>query len=187
MSGAGEPVRVRTRHIADYRQDPQNLRQHNPRNIGMIVDAMHHVGAGRSLVADETDTILAGNGAAEAAAEAGITRVIEVEADGNELVVVKRAGLTEAQKRALAVYDNRAGELSTWDVAALKAAFEADREGPADGPRLSGLWREPELAKLLASAPKDPEAPGAFAALDETLATEHKCPKCGYEWSGGGG
>ena len=31
--------------IADLKPDPENARKHNPRNLGMIVDALHSVGA----------------------------------------------------------------------------------------------------------------------------------------------
>ena len=66
-------------HIKDLVPDPTNRRKHTPRNVGMIVDALHKVGAGRSIVIDETNTVLAGNATLEAAGEAGITdlRVIE--------------------------------------------------------------------------------------------------------------
>src|SRR4026208_1231298 len=103
-------------HIKDLVPDPANRRSHNPRNLGMVVDALQQVGAARSIVIDENNVILAGNGVTEAAAEAGITQVRVVEADGQELIAVRRTGLSAAQKRALAIYDNRTGELATWNV-----------------------------------------------------------------------
>src|SRR5687768_9857621 len=106
-------------HIKDLIPDPANRRKHNPRNLGMVVDALHQVGAARSIVIDEDDVILAGNGVTEAAAEAGITRVRVIEADGQELIAVRRRGLTEAQKRALAIFDNRTAELAEWDAEQL--------------------------------------------------------------------
>lgn len=157
-------VVVRTRHIADYTQDPDNLREHNPRNIGVIVDSLHEVGAGRSLVADENDVIRAGNGTLEAAAEAGITRVIEVETDGTELVVVKRKNLNEAQARRLAIYDNRAGELSSWSAEALRRTAEA-------GVDLSSFWRPDELTAIFALSPAPSgEVPAPGESATETQA-----------------
>ena len=108
-------------HIKDLVADPANRRAHTPRNVGMIVDALQRVGAARSIVIDEDDVILAGNGVTEAAAEAGITRVRVIEADGEEIIAVRRRGLTPEQKRALAMYDNRAGELATWNADQLAA------------------------------------------------------------------
>lgn len=126
-------------HLGDLHQDPRNARQHNARNVGMIADALREVGAARSGVIDEQGRILAGNATWEALAEAGIERVKVVEADGEEWVVVKRSGLTEEQKRRLALYDNRTAELADWHVEMLADDIEL----------LDGLWNEGELEELL--------------------------------------
>ena len=131
-------------HIKDLIPDPKNRRAHTPRNVGMIVDALHAVGAARSIVIDEAGTVLAGNATIEAAAEAGITRVRRVVADGNEVIAVQRLGLTPDQKRDLALYDNRTAELASWDVAQLAADLD-------EGVDLSGQFTEEELAAVLAS------------------------------------
>lgn len=39
-------------HLKDLTPDKRNARKHNPRNIGMIVDSLHEVGAARSIVID---------------------------------------------------------------------------------------------------------------------------------------
>lgn len=131
--------------LADLTPDPNNARRHNPRNVGMIERALGEVGAARSIVIDEDGTVLAGNATIEAAAAAGIERVQVVDADGETIVAVRRTGLTLAQKTALALYDNRAAELATgWDADVLAAIAEA---GEVD---LSALWRDEELAEVLA-------------------------------------
>lgn len=81
--------------------DPQNRRAHNDRNLALIAEALKSVGAARSIVIDETNTILAGNGVVQAAQQAGLTKLRIVEAPGDELIAVRRGGLTDAQKRAL--------------------------------------------------------------------------------------
>jgi len=93
--------------IADLNPDPTNARSHSPRNIGMLVDSLQQLGASRSIVIDEEGTVLAGNGVVEAAAEAGITKVRVVDVAGDELVAVRRTGLTPEQKVDLALRDNR--------------------------------------------------------------------------------
>lgn len=113
------------KHIKDLLPDAENRRKHNPRNIGMIVDALHQVGAARSIVIDEGNVVLAGNGVAEAAAEAGITKIRVVDVAGDELVAVRRKGLSDEQKRALAIYDNRTGELAEWNAEQLQADMDA--------------------------------------------------------------
>jgi DNA modification methylase len=133
------------RYLGDLTPDPANARRHTPRNVGTIVDALHEVGAARSIVIDEDGTILAGNATAEAAAEAGIERVQVVDADGDTLVAVRRTGLTPQQKQRLALYDNRAAELAEWDAERL-SAFLAE-----DAAALEGLFHREEVDALLAT------------------------------------
>lgn len=169
-------------HIRDLREDPLNANEHTARNIGLIADALQHVGAARSIVIDEDGVVLAGNGVVEAAAQVGIERVKVVEADGNEIVAVRRRGLTEEQKIKLALYDNRASDFSRWNPDVLRAIAEK-------GVDLLPLFTAEELAGVAAAhvaahGGEPPTAPEAFPAVDESLPTEHRCPKCGYEWSG---
>ncbi len=142
-------------HIKQLVPDPANRRAHNPRNLGMVADALREVGAARSIVIDEDDVILAGNGVTEAAAEAGITKVRVVEASGDEIIAVRRSGLSAEQKRALAIYDNRTGELATWDFEQLAADVEA-------GLSLQPFWTAEESKALLNGSAKqgrtDPDA-----------------------------
>lgn len=130
-------------HIKDLKPDKRNARKHNPRNIGMIEDALNEVGAARSIVIDEDGNILAGNGTVEAAAQAGIERVKVVEADGEEIVAVRRRGLTEKQKRRLALFDNRTAELAEWETDVVREIVAEDAEA------LKGMFVEQELERLL--------------------------------------
>ncbi len=130
-------------HIKDLTPDPANRRSHNPRNMGQIVDALHEVGAARSIVIDENGVILAGNGVTEAAAEAGITKLRVIDAAGDELIAVRRSGLSDEQKRYLAIADNRTGELATWN----SAQFKEDLEGGLD---FGKFFSADELAAILA-------------------------------------
>jgi hypothetical protein len=129
-------------HIKDLIPDSKNRRKHTPRNVGMIVEALHKVGTGRSIVIDENNEVLAGNATIEAAGEAGITDLKVVEAKGSELVAVRRTGLSEAQKRDLALYDNRTAELAEWNVDQLVKDAE-------EGLDLETFFYEDELSALL--------------------------------------
>ena len=102
--------------IADLKSDLTNRRLHTPRGAKMLQESIEQVGAARSIVIDEDNEILAGNGVAEAAVEAGLTKLQIIETDGKTLVAVRRIGLSPEEKRALAIYDNRTGELSKWDA-----------------------------------------------------------------------
>jgi hypothetical protein len=96
-------------------------------------------------VIDEGNVILAGNGVTEAAAEAGITKVRVIDAAGDELIAVRRTGLTDEQKRALAIYDNRTAELAEWNPDQLQADVDA-------GLSLEPWFSEDEAKALLAKS-----------------------------------
>jgi len=127
-------------HIGDLKPDPNNARKHTQRNIGMIVDSLNQEGAARSIVIDENNIILAGNGVIEAAAIAGIENVQVIEGDGNTIIAVRRTGLTPEQKKRLALFDNRTAELAEWDTDQLKIEFDAGL--------LDGLFGDLELAEF---------------------------------------
>lgn len=124
----------------------------------MIERALGEVGAARSIVIDENGTVLAGNATVEAAAAAGIERVQVVDADGETIIAVRRKGLTDEQKRKLALYDNRANELSEWEPMELAADLEA-------GLDLSGMFSAGELGALL----KDVGAGASAGDGEETM------------------
>lgn len=160
--------------LTDLTPDLKNARRHTARNLAQIETALREVGAARSIVVDETGTILAGNATVEAARRAGIDRLRIVETDGTELVAVRRSDLSPEQKRRLAIFDNRTAELAEWDAGVLAAlAEEID---------LSALWEEDELANLLAhAAPPDVD----FPEYDESAAEDVKwltCPECGHRF-----
>lgn len=128
--------------ISQLVHDKRNPRKHNERNLKVIVNSLHDVGFARSIVIDENNEILAGNGVTEAAVIAGIEKVIEVEADGNTIVAVRRRGLSDEQKQRLKYYDNRSGELAGWDNEQLLADLN-------EGMDLSAFWNQDELDALL--------------------------------------
>ena len=129
-------------HIGELVPDAENRRRRTARGARMLVDALGQVGAARSIVIDEGNGVLAGNGLLEAAAEAGITKVQVVESDGDTIIAVRRRGLTPEQKRNLALYDNRTAELAEWDGEQLAA----DR---AHGLALAPWFDENELRRHL--------------------------------------
>lgn len=149
-------------HIKDLKPDSANARRHNSRNVGMIVNSLQAVGAGRSIVIDENDTILAGNATVEAAGLAGIEKVQVVEADRETIIAVRRRGLTPEQKVKLGLFDNRTAELADWDPEVLKLDLDA-------GLDLSDLFRDEELIDLGAMTADVPEDPGAQLDKAEEL------------------
>jgi len=105
--------------INNLKHDHKNARKRTDRSAMLIAESLKRYGAARSIVIDEENRILAGNGTIEGAKAAGIKNVRIIDADGDELIAVRRAGLTEDEKVGLALADNRTSDLSEWDGAML--------------------------------------------------------------------
>jgi len=131
-----------TVEITSLKPDPKNRRAHNARNIAVLRETIMKVGAARSIVIDEHNEILAGNGVVEAAGDAGISKVRIIDADGHTLIAVRRSGLTANEKYALSIADNRAAELAAWNPDLLRA----DRDAGMD---LKPYFTDEELKKIL--------------------------------------
>lgn len=107
--------------------DKRNYRKHSDKNKDLINKSLKECGAGRSIVIDNEDNIIAGNGIYEQSLKLGLKTKI-VETDGSELVVVKRTDLaTDDEKRKqLAVMDNSTSDSSEFDIELLRDDFEID-------------------------------------------------------------
>ena len=78
--------------------DPRNYRIHGDENKRLIHKSLVECGAGRSVLADRDNVLIAGNGVYEEAQKLGL-KVRIVESDGTELIVIKRKDLsTEDEK-----------------------------------------------------------------------------------------
>lgn len=111
----------------NIKYDSRNYRKHSDKNKDLINKSLKECGAGRSIVVDNEDNIIAGNGIYEQAQKLGIkTKVIET--DGSELVVVKRTDLAtdDDKRKQLAVMDNSTSDSSDFDIELLRDDFEID-------------------------------------------------------------
>jgi hypothetical protein len=102
--------------MARIKQDPKNYRKHSDRNKELIKKSLQKLGAGRSIVVDNEDYIVAGNGVHEQAEALGIPIKV-IESDGSELIVVKRTdiSLDDPRRKELALADNATSDTSEWD------------------------------------------------------------------------
>ena len=144
MASRKAPKAPQSVDITDLTQDPKNARRHNARNIGMIEKAIAKVGPARPVLADEDGILLAGNATQQAAINGGITKANIVEADGQTIVAVRVSGLTDEQKTYLALADNRAAELATWDPERIQQLMD---EGHAES--VNAVFYPKELEELL--------------------------------------
>lgn len=110
--------------IKDLKHDHKNARKRTDRSAALIAESLKRFGAARSIVIDEDGRILAGNGTVEGARKAGIDKLRIIEAEGDELIAVRRTGLSEDEKVGLALADNRSSDLSEWDHDMLRQLSE---------------------------------------------------------------
>ena len=144
-AASAAPTETRVRSNEDLQLDPRNANRGTPRGRALLESSLREYGAGRAVLTDRDGVLIAGNKTFEVAQRLGIpTRVIET--DGQELVVVSRRDLhlaSDPKARALAIADNRVGELDLdWDPAILQQL-------QADGLDLGLFWTPEEFERLL--------------------------------------
>ena len=113
--------------IKDLKFDDKNFNQHTEFGMSQLERSLRNYGAGRSILVDKDNNIIAGNGIAEAAGQMGITKTRVIETTGDELVVVKRTDieLDSKEGREMALADNAtsAADLK-WDEENIKSESE---------------------------------------------------------------
>ena len=92
--------------IADLVPYVNNARTHSPEQIMKLRSSLREFGFINPVIIDRNNGVIAGHGRILAAKEEGIKEVPCVYADH----------LTEAQKKAYILADNRLGELGEWDM-----------------------------------------------------------------------
>ena len=148
--------------ITSLKSDHKNARRRTDRSSDLIKESLQRYGAARSIVIDEDNRILAGNGTIDGAKAAGIKNVRIIETDGDEIIAVKRIGLSEEQKVGLALADNRTADLSEWDQEMLHQLSEEHDISPwFDQDDLNEILNVTELDSVEGNTDPDdvPEAP----------------------------
>nr|DAV16313.1 MAG TPA: ParB protein [Caudoviricetes sp.] len=113
--------------MSNIKIDRNNYRIHDDKNKRLIRKSLEECGAGRSILFDNDDCIIAGNGVYEQAQELGL-KVRVIESDGTELIAIKRKDLSteDARRKALALADNHTSDTSFFDFDAIVKDFGVD-------------------------------------------------------------
>lgn len=114
-------------NISDLRFDDKNFNQHTEHGMSLLEKSLRENGAGRSILIDKDNNIIAGNGIIEAAGNIGLEDLQIVETDGTKIVAVKRTDITldSAQGRQMALADNAtAAEDLSWDRGNIEEVSE---------------------------------------------------------------
>jgi DNA modification methylase len=159
--------------IKDLKADHRNARKRTDRSASLIAESLKRFGAARSIVIDEDNRILAGNGTVEGAKAAGIQNIRVIETDGTEIIAVKRTGLSEDDKIGLALADNRTSDLSDWDKDMLQQ-LSAEHD-------LAPWFEADDLAEIIGEAEQLPTE-GLTDADDVPEAPEEPITKPGDVW-----
>ncbi|MFN3890734.1 MAG: site-specific DNA-methyltransferase [Beijerinckiaceae bacterium] len=133
-----ERLAVTYRTPGDLRDAPRNPRVHSPAQIRQIADSIKAFGFNVPVLVDRDDHIIAGHGRVAAARALGLAAIPTIRVEH----------LTEAEKRAFLIADNRIAERSTWDRQALKLELE-EIQSLDDGLDLGLTGFEPRELDLL--------------------------------------
>ncbi|WP_296540550.1 ParB/Srx family N-terminal domain-containing protein [Rhizorhabdus sp.] len=148
------PERIETWPLAKLQPYAKNAKAHGADQVAKIAASMAEFGWTVPCLVGEDGELIAGHGRVLAATQLGLT----------EAPVIVLGHLTEAQRRAYRIADNKLTELGTWDEALLSAElndllaedFDLSLVGFSDG----------ELDKLLAFVPEgDGEEGGAGGSV----------------------
>ena len=102
-------MRVESVRVEDLTPYERNAKVHTEEQVRMIANSIEEFGFNNPVLVDEAGGIIAGHGRVEAAKLLGM----------DEVPCVRITDLTEEQKRAYILADNRLAELSGWDDAML--------------------------------------------------------------------
>lgn len=151
----------------------RNARTHSPEQVSQLAASIVEFGFTNPILVDSDAGVIAGHGRLEAAKDLGLT----------EVPVVVLDHLTPAQKRAYVIADNKLALNAGWDMSLLQQEVAALNLQDFNLELLG--FDESELSSLLdPDGIDDAESPDDFKEVGEDIETEHRCPACGYEWSG---
>ena len=105
-----DALAVEYRTLSSLKPDPRNARTHPKRQLAQIKASIAEFGFTNPILIDEQGVIIAGHGRLRAAKEAGL----------KEVPTITLAGLTDGQKRALRLADNKIALSASWDLDLLK-------------------------------------------------------------------
>ncbi|THD64445.1 DNA methyltransferase [Phenylobacterium sp.] len=102
------------RRVEELKPHPNNARVHSKKQVAQIVASISEAGFANPILHDENDVIIAGHGRLLAAKQLKIETV----------PAIQLRGLSEAQKAALRVADNKIAQNSAWDPDLLRLELE---------------------------------------------------------------
>lgn len=144
-----------------------NSRTHSDEQISQIAASIHEFGFTNPMLLDGDNGIIAGHGRLMAA------KKLELE----EVPTIELKGLSEAQKKAYIIADNKLALNANWDNELLEIELEDLQELDFDIELLG--FDNSEIIDLIGGEPD--REPDDFKDVDESVMAK-ACPKCGFEF-----
>ena len=116
-------------NIKDLKFDDKNFNKHTEYGMSLLEKSLRKNGAGRSILIDKDNNIIAGNGIVESAGQIGLDKVKIVETSGDEIIAVKRTDLSlkSKQGREMALADNATASADLeWDFENILSELDAE-------------------------------------------------------------
>lgn len=131
-------IKVQQRKVAELIPFARNSRTHSEAQVAQIAASIREFGWTNPILTDGANGIIAGHGRLQAARKLGLTEVPTIPLDG----------LTDAQKRAYVIADNKLALNAGWDMELLSSEIEGLKDEDFDLVLLG--FSDDELAAMLA-------------------------------------
>ena len=146
----------------------RNSRTHSESQITQIAASIKEFGFLNPIIIDGENGIVAGHGRVLAAKKLGM----------DELPVIDASHLSDAQRRAYIIADNKLALNAGWDDEMLRIEF-AELEGLGFDIQLTGF----SLDEIEGLTPRGNYPESSAKEIDpDDYNMGHQCPKCGFEF-----
>ncbi len=155
---------------SDIRIDPRNARTHSRKQIHQIAESIRAFGFTNPLLIDETNKVIAGHGRLAAAVQLELSKV----------PAIRLQHLTDVQKRALALADNKLALNAGWDEQLLAVELRYLCEVEVDFDVTVTGFETPEIDLLIEG--QEPEIESEADHVPEPPARGEVCVHRGDLW-----
>lgn len=158
--------------VKDLKCYEKNARQHSDEQVDQIIASINEYGFTNPILIDEKNKIIAGHGRLLASKKMGLDEV--------PCIILK--GLTEVQKKAYCIADNKMALNASWDLNTLAEELESLKDLDFDL-SLTG-FSDDELNSILGTGGEETELENEYEekGLKENNTKLHICPECGCEF-----
>ena len=163
-------IKVERREIADLIPYAANSRTHSDTQVAQIAASIREFGWTNPILVSGDGTIIAGHGRLLAARQLGM----------GDIPVIVLDHLSEAQRKALVIADNKLALNAGWDEGLLSTELAGLNELNFDI-SLTGFDMG-ELAALFDKPNFEPGTENDQGRLDELAPKMVQCPHCGQEY-----